>query len=90
LAGYDALLENLGMDERYIPQMLTNSISDAEKVRLVKVIEEAGELAQAASKCLLWGYESRNPMLPNSQMNISAFTSEYADLCVAVQNLKFK
>lgn len=78
------------MDERYIPSRLTVDMTSEERVRLVKVMEEAGELIQAAAKCLLWGYESRNPLQTGfSPTNQMALIGEFGDLSEAMKRLQF-
>lgn len=77
-------------DERYIPQHLTKELSEQEKVNLVKVVEECGEVAQAASKILLWGYDSYHPTSSEKGDNKSTFLHEWQDLLDAVQRLQLR
>lgn len=41
-----------------------DDVSAQEKELLVRLMEEAGELIQACSKTLRWGWERVNPTLP--------------------------
>lgn len=75
------------MDERYLPRRLTEDLSEQEKANLIKVMEEAGELIQAAAKILMWGYESYHPLRPAVD-NKHTFMHEWQDLLNAVQRLK--
>lgn len=47
---------------------------------LIKLAEEASEIAQAAIKCSLFGYESKDPREVNGKTNIQKLLCELADL----------
>jgi NTP pyrophosphatase (non-canonical NTP hydrolase) len=54
----------------------------AERERLTMLIEECGEVIQAATKCLRHGYESRHP--DGGETNRQYLTREYEDLLCVV------
>lgn len=67
------------MDEKYIPKCLATEVSEAARVRIVKIMEECGEMIHACSKVLLWGYKSKNPLDPD-KTNIEYFFNEHDDV----------
>lgn len=56
-----------------------NGLTPAEAERLAMLVEECGEVIQAATKILRHGYESHHPDDP-STTNRDLLTSEMADL----------
>lgn len=52
-----------------------------------KVAEEAAELAQAAIKCMLFGEQSKDPSIENSDTNQQAFNKELTDLIAVISLL---
>jgi hypothetical protein len=70
-----------------------NGLSEAEQERLVILVEECGEVIQAASKILRHGYESTNPkaITPEDELpetNRSALERELGDLGHAVRRME--
>jgi NTP pyrophosphatase (non-canonical NTP hydrolase) len=57
-------------------------MTPGERERLVMLIEECGEVIQAASKCLRHGYESTHPK--GGETNRQYVTREYEDLLSVV------
>ena len=52
-------------DPKYARHALqAHDVSAQEQERLVRLMEEAGELIQACAKTLRWGWDSWNPTLP--------------------------
>ncbi len=47
-------------------------VTPQEQERLVRLMEEAGEVIQACAKTLRWGWESVNPTLPVEQQETNA------------------
>lgn len=66
-----------------------NRVTPSEAEMLVRVMEECGELVQACSKVLRWGWVSTNPELPLEQQvtNYDAFTREAKDLLHALHRI---
>lgn len=69
-----------------------NGLSEAEAERLAILIEECGEVAQAACKILRHGYESTNPKAitpedENPETNRSALERELGDLLHAARRI---
>lgn len=61
-----------------------NSLSPAEAERLALLLEELGETQQAIGKILRHGYESTNPLIPNSPTNRQALQKELGDVRCAI------
>lgn len=59
-------------------------ITDAERERLVLLIEECGEVIHAATKILRHGYESFNPDAPELPNNREQLRKEITDLRTAM------
>jgi hypothetical protein len=53
-------------------------MTEAERERLIMLIEECAEVIQAATKCLRHGYESRHP--DGGETNLEYLERELADL----------
>lgn len=63
--------------------MVTNhfsALTESEQERLVIIIEECGEVIQAACKILRHGYESTNPKATSQETNRQALQRELGDL----------
>lgn len=70
-----------------------NRLTEAEQERLVILIEECGEVVQAAAKILRHGYESTNPkaIVPAAarpETNRAALERELGDLGHALQRME--
>lgn len=65
-----------------------NALSEAEQERLAIVIEECGEVIQAACKVLRHGYASVNPTIPDSETNREGLEREIGDLQHAIARLE--
>ena len=70
------------MDSRYIEGLSLEQ-------RLAHVVEECGEVLQAAGKCQRWGFLSVNPELDeeDQETNINWLSRELKDLEGAVERL---
>ena len=64
-----------------------NGLTEAEQERLAILIEECGEVVQAACKILRHGYESKNPTIPQSETNRQALEREIGDVMHTVNRL---
>ncbi len=64
-----------------------NALIESEQERLAVLIEECGEVVQAACKILRHGYESRNPKIANSETNREALEREMGDLLGTIDML---
>ena len=62
-----------------------NGLTPAEAERLALLIEEAGEVVQAAGKVLRHGYESYNPKDPGAGSNRVQLNRELLDLYTVIQ-----
>jgi len=60
-----------------------NKLTPSQAERLALLIEECGEVIQAASKVLRHGYESVNPALTNSPTNRQSLEKELGQLMFA-------
>lgn len=76
------------MDPKYLKGQLHFSLTEKEKFNLVKVVEECGELAQAACKVLIWGWLDWNPKVKPPMSNLVALEEEWRDLCGSMQRLE--
>lgn len=56
-----------------------NGLTDAQLERLAILAEEAGEVQQIIGKIIRHGYESRNPLVKNSQTNRQLLEKELGD-----------
>jgi hypothetical protein len=56
-----------------------SSLTEAQKERLVKLIEECSEIQKVACKILLWGYDSVNPYAPQDGTNLNQLQLEMGD-----------
>ena len=65
-----------------------NQLTEAEQERLVILVEECGEVIQAACKILRHGFASTNPTVPNSETNRQALERELGDLGHAVRRME--
>lgn len=65
-----------------------NNLTEAEQERLSIVIEECGEVVQAACKILRHGYESHNPKVEDSESNREALERELGDLSHAILRME--
>ena len=70
------------MNEKFV-----TGLTKAEEERLIKLMEECGEVIQAASKILRHGWDSKNPNDPNHLGNKLDLERELADLTAAVLKL---
>lgn len=68
--------------------MSFNRLSDAEAERLAILIEECGEVVQAACKVLRHGYESTNPLFSMAETNRQALERELGDLGHAASRME--
>lgn len=75
------------MDPKFLNWHLDDNLTEAEKFSLVKVMEEAAEMQQAAAKILTWGWDNWDPTKP-SVSNTVQFIREWRDLAAAVERLK--
>jgi hypothetical protein len=57
------------------------------KYLLIKLAEEAAEVAQAAIKCSLFGYESKDPRETNGESNLVKLQKELLDLAAVIAEL---
>ncbi len=57
-----------------------NNLTEAEQERLAILIEECGEVVQAACKIIRHGYISQNPLKMESETNREALERELGDL----------
>jgi hypothetical protein len=58
-----------------------------EKYLLIKLAEEASEVAQAAIKCSLFGYESKDPRETNGESNLVKLQKELSDMTAVLGEL---
>lgn len=58
-----------------------------EKYLLIKLAEEASEIAQAAIKCSLFGYESKDPRETDGDNNLFKLQKELLDLSAVITEL---
>lgn len=74
-----------------IPSKMTkhfNGLSEAEQERLAIIVEECGEVVQAACKILRHGYEGTNPKVEDSETNREALERELGDLQHAILRME--
>ena len=64
-----------------------NGLTEAEAERLTILIEECGEVVQAACKILRHGYESTNPTVTNGETNRTALERELGDMAHAMTRM---
>lgn len=65
----------------------TNGLTAAEAERLALLLEELGEAQQVIGKVLRHGYESVNPLYPESDTNRARLENELGDVLVAIDFL---
>lgn len=65
-----------------------NGLSEAEQERLAIIVEECGEVVQAACKILRHGYEGTNPKVEDSETNREALERELGDLQHAILRME--
>ncbi len=58
-----------------------------EKYLLIKLAEEASEIAQAAIKCSLFGYESKDPRETDGDNNLFKLQKELLDMSAVLLEL---
>jgi hypothetical protein len=58
-----------------------------EKYLLIKLAEEASEVAQAAIKCSLFGYDSKDPRETDGESNLVKLQKELLDLTAVLGEL---
>ena len=58
-----------------------------EKYLLIKLAEEASEIAQAAIKCSLFGYESKDPRETDGETNLIKLQKELLDMTAVLLEL---
>jgi hypothetical protein len=58
-----------------------------EKYLLIKLAEEASEVAQAAIKCSLFGYDSKDPRETNGESNLVKLQKELFDMTAVLLEL---
>lgn len=58
-----------------------------EKYLLIKLAEEAAEVAQAAIKCSLFGYEQKDPRETDGETNLVKLQKELMDLASVMEEL---
>lgn len=75
----------MGQDPRYDNPELHHSVTPKEQELLVRLMEEAGEIVQAAAKVLRWGWYSAHP--DGGLSNLEALTTECDDLTFLVGRL---
>lgn len=68
------------IDPRYVSTELSPAVPEHQRVLLVRIAEEAGEVVQAVAKILRWGPDSINPMALEKGTNLLQFVSEMHDL----------
>lgn len=59
-----------------------------EKYLLIKLAEEAAEVAQAAIKCSLFGYDQKDPRETNGETNLLKLQKELLDMTAVMSELK--
>jgi hypothetical protein len=74
-------------DQAFIRDRLTNDLTESQRYALVKLAEEAAELAQIAMKTLLWGFDSYNPKQPEKGSNLDQISAEFNDVIEAFSRL---
>lgn len=57
---------------------------------LIKLAEEASEIAQAAIKCSLFGYDSKDPRETDGDSNLVKLQKELLDMTVILMELNTK
>jgi NTP pyrophosphatase (non-canonical NTP hydrolase) len=72
-------------DPRYDRPELSPSLTERQKVVLVRIMEEAAEVQQAAAKTLRWGLDSVHPV--TRLANRDQIQAEFGDLCQFVSEL---
>jgi len=70
------------MNSKYVP-----TVNSSNKKKLGYLIEECGEVLQAAGKSIRWGLNSYNPELPPNERidNAEWLKSELQDLKLAIE-----
>lgn len=56
-----------------------------EKYLLIKLAEEAAEVAQAAIKCSLFGYDQKDPRETDGETNLVKLQKELADMVAVIE-----
>lgn len=59
-----------------------------EKYLLIKLAEEAAEVAQAAIKCSLFGYDQKDPRETDGETNLVKLQKELLDMTAVMSELK--
>lgn len=70
-----------------VPPMNTQGLTAAEGERLVLLMEEAGEVVQAAAKVLRHGYSSTNPLVGDARNNRDLLTEEVGHLEAVIHRM---
>jgi hypothetical protein len=78
------------MNEKYLRSSLATNITRRQRVALVHIMEECGELIVAASKILRWGFAANNPDAPQLGTNDDQLSSEFRDVVDAYERLRGK
>lgn len=71
------------------PQLCGKDVTPQEQETLVRLMEECGEMIQAASKVLRWGWLSRNPDEVDGPTNRERLFTEYNDMKALAGRLGF-
>lgn len=58
-----------------------------EKYLLIKLAEEAAEVAQAAIKCSLFGYDQKDPRETDGETNVTKMMKEILDMTAVMREL---
>lgn len=58
-----------------------------EKYLLIKLAEEAAEVAQAAIKCSLFGYDQKDPRETDGETNLVKLQKELLDMVAVIEEL---
>ncbi len=73
---------------KYLRKRLSGKVTAQQRYALVILMEEAGEVIQAASKALRWGFDSRNPDDASHPGNMDQLMNEVADVQEAMDRVK--
>lgn len=80
----------MGKEKKFDSDVLSNDVSNADQVLLVRLMEEAGELIQACSKTLRWGWDSVNPYDASDETNRRFVQRELGDVIDIAKRLKLR
>lgn len=69
------------------PKKFDDQLTPDEQARTIKLIEEAGEVIQAATKTLRFGAHNWNPADKTKEYNVDALEREIGDFIKAAENI---